>query len=155
MATAAATGSTRRAFQRRQGALDVAAAGRKGLGRYRQGKGKTIHILRLAGIYGPGRNALAISGRARRSASVKPDQVFNRIHVEDIARAIAAALDEGTSEIWNVTDDEPAPPQDVVTYAAKLMGIAPPPEQDFATAAISRRWRAASMRRTSAPRTAS
>lgn len=93
-------------------------------------------ILRLAGIYGPGRNALATlrAGTARRI--IKPRQVFNRIHVDDIASAIMAAVhhDGGT---WNVCDDEPAPPQDVIAYAAELMGVAPPPEEAFATAEMS------------------
>ena len=98
-------------------------------------KAKTVHVLRLSGIYGPGRNPLVnlAEGKARRI--VKPGQVFNRIHVEDIARACAALVAyEGPSDVWNVTDDEPAPPQDVVAYAAEMMGIAPPPEQDFASA---------------------
>ena len=98
-------------------------------------KAKTVHVLRLSGIYGPGRNPLVnlAEGKARRI--VKPGQVFNRIHVEDIARACAALVAyEGASDVWNVTDDEPAPPQDVVAYAAETMGVAPPPEQDFATA---------------------
>lgn len=97
--------------------------------------GKNMQILRLSGIYGPGQNALhnLKSGTARRI--VKPGQVFNRIHVGDIGRAILAAMETGLpSGIFNVTDDEPAPPQDVVTFAAELLGVTPPPEQDFATA---------------------
>jgi dTDP-4-dehydrorhamnose reductase len=97
-------------------------------------KDKKVHILRLAGIYGPGRNALCNlkAGTARRL--IKKDQVFNRVHVEDISQAIAAALaHEGPGEVWNVSDDAPSPPQDVVTYAATLMGIEPPPEQDIET----------------------
>ena len=99
---------------------------------------KTVHLLRLSGIYGPGRNPLVnlAEGRARRL--VKPGQVFNRIHAEDIAGACAALLAyEGPSDAWNVTDDEPAPPQDVVAFAAEMMGVAPPPEQDFATADLT------------------
>jgi nucleoside-diphosphate-sugar epimerase len=99
---------------------------------------KTVHLLRLSGIYGPGRNPLVnlAEGKARRL--VKPGQVFNRIHVEDIAGACAALLAyEGASDAWNVTDDEPAPPQDVVAYAAEMMGLEPPPEQDFATAELT------------------
>ena len=98
-------------------------------------KDKKVHILRLAGIYGPGRNALINlkAGTARRL--IKKDQVFNRIHVEDISQAIAAAVaHEGPGEVWNVSDDAPSPPQDVVSFAAMLMGIEPPPEQDVATA---------------------
>ena len=99
---------------------------------------KSVHVLRLSGIYGPGRNALLnlAEGKARRL--VKPGQVFNRIHVEDIARAVAAlAAYDGPSDVWNVTDDEPAPPQDVVAYAADMMGVPPPPEQDFETAELT------------------
>jgi hypothetical protein len=94
-------------------------------------------ILRLAGIYGPGRNALINlrAGTARRI--VKPGQVFNRIHVDDIARTIAAAIASDRTGIWNVCDNEPAPPQDIVTFAAELMGVAPPPEIDFANAELS------------------
>jgi nucleoside-diphosphate-sugar epimerase len=94
-------------------------------------------ILRLAGIYGPGRNALATlrAGTARRI--IKPGQVFNRIHVDDIASAIIAAIRHGSGGTWNVCDDEPTPPQDVIAYAAELMGVAPPPEEPFATAAMS------------------
>ena len=99
---------------------------------------RTLHILRLAGIYGPQRNALAALRRGTAHRIVKKDQVFNRIHVADISAAIAAVLSyEGGSEIWNLADDEPSPPQDVVTYAATLMGIEPPPEQDFETANLS------------------
>ncbi|WP_407120043.1 SDR family oxidoreductase [Bradyrhizobium sp. STM 3561] len=94
-------------------------------------------ILRLAGIYGPVRNALVTlrAGTARRI--IKPGQVFNRIHVDDIASAIMAAVHHQGGGIWNVCDDEPAPPQDVIAYAAKLMGVAPPPEEAFTTAEMS------------------
>ncbi|MGX4769759.1 SDR family oxidoreductase [Bradyrhizobium guangdongense] len=96
-----------------------------------------VAILRLAGIYGPGRNALTSlrSGTARRI--IKPGQVFNRIHVDDIASAIMAAINHRSGGIWNICDDEPAPPQDVITYAAQLMDIAPPPEEAFETAEMS------------------
>ena len=99
--------------------------------------GQRTSALRLAGIYGPGRNALVTlrSGKAHRI--VKPGQVFNRTHVTDIAQAIAAAIAHNATGVWNVCDDEPAPPQDLVTFAAALMGIAPPPEQDFADAEMS------------------
>jgi nucleoside-diphosphate-sugar epimerase len=94
-------------------------------------------ILRLAGIYGPGRNALVTlrAGTVRRI--IKPGQVFNRIHVDDIANAIIAAVRHPSGGIWNVCDDEPAPPQDVIAYAAKLMNVAPPPEEAFETAEMS------------------
>lgn len=96
-----------------------------------------VAILRLAGIYGPGRNALVTlrSGTARRI--IKPGQVFNRIHVDDIASAIMAAIHHQGGGTWNVCDDEPAPPQDVIAYAAELMGVAPPDEEAFATAEMS------------------
>ncbi len=103
--------------------------------------GKSSHlpvsVLRLSGIYGPGRNTFINlqQGTARRL--IKPGQVFNRIRVEDIGRA-ALFLAEGKHQgIYNVTDDEPCPPQDVVTEAARLMGVTPPPEQDFETATLS------------------
>ena len=96
--------------------------------------GDRLSILRLAGIYGPGRNALTRlrGGTARRI--VKPGQVFNRIHVEDAARAVMAAIAHPTGGVWNVCDDEPAPPQDVIAFAAELLGMAVPPDEDFATA---------------------
>lgn len=96
-----------------------------------------VTILRLAGIYGPGRNALVTlrAGTARRI--IKPGQVFNRIHVDDIASAIMAAVNHSGGGTWNVCDDEPAPPQDVIAYAAELMGAAPPPEEPFETAEMS------------------
>ena len=76
------------------------------------------------------------AGTAKRV--VKRGQVFNRIHVEDISRAIdAAAASKGPGDVFNVSDDAPAPPQDVVTFAAMLMGIAPPPEQDVETAELT------------------
>jgi nucleoside-diphosphate-sugar epimerase len=99
---------------------------------------KPVAILRLAGIYGPGQNALVNLRQGTAKRLVKPGQVFNRIHVEDIARAAAASLAKPVNgRVYNVTDDEPAPPQDVVTYAAALMGIEPPPETDFARAELS------------------
>ena len=97
--------------------------------------GVPVHILRLAGIYGPGRNLLIKlrHGEARRIA--KPGQTFNRVHVEDIAQAINLVLAApGPGGIWNVADEEPAPPQDVIAFAAQLLGIEPPPEEAFETA---------------------
>ena len=99
--------------------------------------GNRLAVLRLAGIYGPDRNALARlrDGSARRI--IKPGQVFNRIHVDDIARAIMAAVAREASGVFNICDDEPAPPQDVIAYAAKLLGLAPPPDEDYATAEMT------------------
>ena len=103
-----------------------------------QRSGKCVMIFRLPGIYGPGRSPIddLRAGTARRI--VKPGQVFNRIHVADIASALEAGIARpGAGRVYNVTDDEPAPPQDVVAYAADLLGLAPPPDLDFATAALS------------------
>ena len=100
--------------------------------------GLPAHIFRLAGIYGPGRNPFVNlkNGTARRI--VKPGQVFSRIHVEDIATVLEASIDRpNPGQMYNVCDDEPAPPQDVVAHAAELMGVAPPPEQNYATAVLS------------------
>jgi nucleoside-diphosphate-sugar epimerase len=99
---------------------------------FRAATEKRVEIFRLSGIYGPGRSVIdnLRAGTARRI--VKPGQVFNRIHVEDIARALAAAIDKDTGHaIYNVSDDEPAPPQDVTAYAAELLGVAPPPVIPF------------------------
>ena len=95
-------------------------------------RGVEADILRLAGIYGPARNALVNlrEGQARRI--VKPGQVFNRAHVDDIAELTRLALTRGLEgQVWNVADEEPAPPQDVVAYAAALLGLPPPPEEPF------------------------
>lgn len=97
-----------------------------------------VQVFRLSGIYGPGRNALVNLEKGTARRLVKPGQVFNRIHVADIAGALEAAIDgPAKTRVFNVTDDEPAPPQDVVSHAAGLLGVAPPPEQDFATAELS------------------
>jgi nucleoside-diphosphate-sugar epimerase len=88
-----------------------------------------VHVFRLAGIYGPGQSQLVQLARGTARRIIKPGQVFNRIHVEDIARAVDASLERPRAgAIYNVTDNEPAPPQDVVTFAASLCGIEPPPE---------------------------
>ncbi|MGA2493376.1 MAG: SDR family oxidoreductase [Roseiarcus sp.] len=97
-----------------------------------------VDILRLAGVYGPGRNAVEKLRRGEARRIVKPGQVFNRIHVDDIA-AVAVRLIEadGPGGIWNVADEEPAPPEDVIVFAAELLGVAPPPIEDFATARLT------------------
>jgi nucleoside-diphosphate-sugar epimerase len=96
-----------------------------------------LAVFRLAGIYGPGRNALVNLAEGKAHRIVKANQVFNRIHVDDIVQALAAAVAQTAAGIFNVADDEPAPPQDVVTYAAALMGIDPPPEIAFDEAELS------------------
>ncbi len=100
--------------------------------------GLPVHIFRLAGIYGPGRNAFVNlkDGTARRI--VKPGQVFSRIHVADIASVLEASIARPRPRaVYNVCDDEPAPPEDVVAHAAALMGVPPPPAQPYATAELS------------------
>lgn len=94
-------------------------------------------VLRLAGIYGPGRSSFdkLREGTARRI--VKPNQVFNRIHVEDIGRVTAFAAQQKLGGTFNLSDDEPAPPQDLVEYAAKLMGVPVPPDVPFAAAEMT------------------
>jgi len=101
-------------------------------------RGAEADILRLAGIYGPGRNALVNLRRGEARRIVKQGQVFNRAHVHDIAKISGLALMRGLKgQIWNVADDEPAPPQDVIAYAAGLLGLEPPPEEPFEGAALS------------------
>lgn len=99
--------------------------------------GVPVGVFRLAGIYGPGRNALLALQEGRAKRIVKPGQVFNRIHVEDIAATLAASVKRPATRVYNVADDEPAPPQDVVTFAASLMGVEPPPEVAFEEADLS------------------
>ena len=99
--------------------------------------GIAVAILRLAGIYGPGQNALVALARGKARRIAKAGQVFNRIHVADIARAIDAAFARCASGVFNVADDEPGPPADPIMFAAQLMGREPPPEISFADAAPS------------------
>ncbi len=90
--------------------------------------GVPVHLFRLAGIYGPGRNALETvrQGRARRIH--KPGQVFGRIHVDDIVEVLCASMARpNPGAAYNVTDDEPAPPDAVIAYACELLGVEPPP----------------------------
>jgi nucleoside-diphosphate-sugar epimerase len=99
--------------------------------------GKPAAILRLSGIYGPGQNALVQVTRGTAKRIDKPDQVFNRIHVDDIAQAIEAAFTQRADGIFNVTDDEPTSQGVPVAFAADLLGVPPPPEVPFAEAARS------------------
>ncbi len=103
-----------------------------------EAKGLPVHIFRLPGIYGPGRTQLVSlkNGKARRIA--KPGQVFSRIHVADLAAILVASMEHpNPGAVYNVADDEPAPPQDVVAYAAELLGMEPPPLIDFENAELS------------------
>lgn len=94
-------------------------------------------ILRLSGIYGPGRNAVrdAVAGRSRRL--VKKDQVFNRIHVDDIATATLTAARQSYDGVLNITDNEPAPSHVIVEFAHQLVGREPPPVIDYESAELS------------------
>lgn len=96
-----------------------------------------VAVLRLAGIYGPAQNALVQVARGKARRLVKPGQVFNRIHVADIAQAIEAAFARRASGVFNIADDEPSPPADPIVLAAQLLGREPPPEIPFEEAAPS------------------
>lgn len=100
--------------------------------------GLPLHIFRLAGIYGPGRGPFekVRNGTARRI--VRENQYFSRIHVDDIAAVLAASIarpDPGA--IYNVADDDPSPPEDVLTEAARLLGLPLPPEVPFEEAEMT------------------
>jgi nucleoside-diphosphate-sugar epimerase len=102
-----------------------------------RGLGVPAAVLRLSGIYGPGRNAFCNLRRGTARRLIKKDQVFNRIRVEDIGAATRFLADRHLGGIYNVTDDLPGPPQDVVLEAARLMGVEPPAEQAFETAELT------------------
>jgi nucleoside-diphosphate-sugar epimerase len=101
-------------------------------GRNHRSKGCRVEVFRLPGIYGPGRSAIdnLRAGTARRI--VKPGHVFNRVHVADIANVLVAAIRSGgRHDIYNVADDEPASSEDVLLFAAGLLGVPPPPRVPF------------------------
>jgi nucleoside-diphosphate-sugar epimerase len=101
--------------------------------------GLPVHVFRLAGIYGPGRGPFekVLNGTARRI--IKPGQVFSRIHVDDIAQVLEASINRpDPGRVYNLCDDDPAPPQDVLAHAAALLGMPPPPEVAFDDADLSR-----------------
>jgi len=103
-----------------------------------QALGLPLHIFRLAGIYGPGRGPFekVRDGSARRI--IKPGQVFSRIHVEDIAATLEASmLRPHPGRVYNVCDDDPAPPEAVIAHAAHLLGLPEPPAEDWATAEMT------------------
>jgi len=100
--------------------------------------GLPLHIFRLAGIYGPGRGPFSKvrNGTARRI--IKPGQVFSRTHVADIARILDASIKQpNPGAAYNVCDNDPAPPEDVIAYAAELLGLPVPPAEDFETAEMT------------------
>lgn len=97
-----------------------------------QDSGLPVQVFRLAGIYGPGRSAIDTvrQGRARRI--IKPGQVFSRIHVDDIAQVVLASVERPhPGRVYNLCDDDCAPPQDVITHACALLGVEPPPEVEW------------------------
>jgi nucleoside-diphosphate-sugar epimerase len=104
---------------------------------YAAQRGVPLTILRLAGIYGPGRSTFdkLRDGTAKRV--IKPEQVFNRIHVDDIGRVTALAAEARLDGTFNMADDEPAPPQDLVTLAAEMMGMEPPEAISFDAAEMT------------------
>lgn len=100
--------------------------------------GVPVHLFRLAGIYGPGRNALVSVREGRAKRIDKPGQVFSRIHVDDIARTLHASIPRPhPGRSYNVCDDNPAPPADVIAFACDLLGVEPPPLVPFEEAALS------------------
>ncbi|NJS39723.1 MAG: SDR family oxidoreductase [Rhodobacteraceae bacterium] len=100
--------------------------------------GLPVHIFRLAGIYGPGRGPFekVRDGTARRI--IKPGQIFSRIHVDDIAQVLEASIHHpNPGAAYNVCDDNPAPPEDVLSHAAHLLGLPDPPAIPFDQAEMS------------------
>lgn len=97
-----------------------------------------LHVFRLAGIYGPGRGPLEKVRKPGAQRIVKPGQVFSRIHVEDIASVLYASIHRpNPGAVYNVCDDDPAPPQDVLAFAAELLDLPVPPEAPFEEAEMS------------------
>ncbi len=113
-------GRTQRRYEAEQAWLDFGAR-----------TGATVTVLRLAGIYGPGRSAIDNLRAGTARIIDKPGQVFNRIHVADIAQAIAASFSRRAGGVFNVCDDEPTPPGDPIVYAATLLGVPSPPALPF------------------------
>ena len=97
-----------------------------------------VQIFRLAGIYGPGRNPVETARRGQSRRIIKPGQVFSRIHVDDIVSVLLASMAQPSpGAIYNVCDDEPAPPQDVVEFACELAGCEPPSPVPYEEAELS------------------
>lgn len=104
----------------------------------RQWLGRGAHVFRLPGIYGPGRSAFDRIAEGDVQRIVKPGQVFSRAHVDDIANALAMSIARpNPGRIYNICDDEPAPPQDVTGFAANLLGVTLPPEVAMRDAQLS------------------
>ena len=97
-----------------------------------------LHIFRLAGIYGPGRGPFEKVRRGTARRIIKKGQVFSRIHVDDIAQVVTASINRpNPGAIYNVCDDDPAPPQDVISHAARLLELPEPPAVAFETAEMT------------------
>ncbi len=97
-----------------------------------------LHIFRLAGIYGPGRGPFEKVRRGTARRIIKKGQVFSRIHVDDIAQVVAASINRpNPGAVYNVCDDDPAPPQDVISHAARLLELPEPPAVAFETAEMT------------------
>ncbi|MCZ6721665.1 MAG: SDR family oxidoreductase [Proteobacteria bacterium] len=102
------------------------------------GFGVPVHIFRLSGIYGPGRNVLDRLREGRAQRIRKPGQVFGRIHLDDIVSSLKGSIARpNAGAIYNLSDDLPAPPDEVVLYASTLLGLPPPPETPFDEAELS------------------
>lgn len=101
-------------------------------------RGVPVHIFRLAGIYGPGRNALISVRAGTAKRIVKPGHLFSRIHVDDIVQVLLASMAApNPGAIYNVCDDEAAAPADVVSHASELLGVTPPPLEEYAPDTMS------------------
>lgn len=117
----------------RRGAMRVEAEAA-----WRAVPGLPLHVFRLAGIYGPGRGPFEKVRRGAARRVIKPGQVFSRVHVEDIARALRLSIERPRpGAVYNLCDDDPAPPQEVLAFAAELLGLPPPPEVPFEEADLS------------------
>jgi nucleoside-diphosphate-sugar epimerase len=109
-----------------------------GWSRLLHAEGLPLHVFRLAGIYGPGRSALDSLRAGTAKRVIKPGQVFSRIHVADIVEVLRASMARpNPGAVYNVCDDDPAPPWEVIEYAAELLGVPPPPAVPFEQAQLS------------------
>ncbi len=109
-----------------------------GWSRLLHAEGLPLHVFRLAGIYGPGRSALDSLRAGTAKRVIKPGQVFSRIHVADIVQVLRASMARpNPGAVYNVCDDDPVPPWEVIEYAAELLGLAPPPAVPFEQAQLS------------------
>lgn len=100
--------------------------------------GLPVHVFRLAGIYGPNRSSFERLRQGKARAVIKQGHIVNRIHVEDIVSAVLKSIDApNPARIYNLADGQPAPPQDVINFAADLIDTPRPPELDHDSADIS------------------